>query len=156
MHRRKFLTLIGARAVTTAPLGGCSGVVSPESTYSYEDITGTWGAETPPGRRLHDWATVAFSSKRAPVGKEIGTVKFLKKKGGEVVCRGSLIVHHSDPPTYWVDVMGGAFPCDTHRRYRFKHLPHEDRELDSRLLWYLSHNDEHIYHREAALTRQNG
>lgn len=156
MHRREFLGLTGASAVTTSLLSGCSAFSSNQGpAYSYEAITGVWHGETPPGRRIHEWATVAFRSKRAAAGEEIGTVKFLEKRGGDLLCQSSLIVHHSDPPTYWVDVTGGSFPCGTHRRYRFKHKPHEDRDFDSRLLWFLTHDNEDIYHREATLTRTN-
>lgn len=155
MHRRKFLRL-GASAVTTSLLAGCSEVVSPDPTYSYEAITGVWNGESPPGRRLHDWATVAFSSKEGAVGEEIGKVKFLEKRGGDVVCQSSLTVRHSDPPTYWVDVEGGSYPCGTHQRYRFKYKPHKNRDFGSRLLWFLTHDNEDIYHREASLKRKSG
>lgn len=154
IHRRKFLTMAGVSAVTPSLLAGCSGITSSEPKYSYETITGVWHGETPPGRRIHEWATVAFNSNQAAVGDEIGIVKFLEKKGGDVLCESTLTVRHSDPPTYWVDVQGGSFPCDTHQRYRFKHRPHEDREFGSRLLWFLTHNDEAIYHREALLTQK--
>ncbi len=156
VDRRTFLRLTGASAVTTSLLAGCSDAVSPKPTYSYEAITGVWHTETPPGRRIHDWATVAFSSEQAAVGEGIGTVEFLEKEGGDVVCRSSLTVRHSDPPTYWVDVEDGSYPCGTHQRYRFKYKPHENRELDSRLLWFLTHDDEDIYHREGSLARKSG
>lgn len=100
-----------------------------QPAHSYEDITGVWTTrEASQPEDEHSLLKLEFTTDRATAGEEVGTFQPLVEKGGDVRCTGILLAHHSDPPTYWVDVEskgpgGGNPPCSTHLRYRIRHDP---------------------------------
>lgn len=98
-----------------------------QCAHSYEDIMGVWTTrEASRPEDKHSLKKVAFRTKCASFGEEVGTVQLLEEKGGDVVCTGTLLAHHSDPPTYWVDVESNGYPCSAHLRYRYRHDPERE------------------------------
>lgn len=124
---RRSLLRFAAVAGTAGVVGGVLGYALPQNdkvAYSYEDITGVWTTrEASRPEDKHSLLKVEFSAESATAGEEVGTFQPLVEKGGEVVCTGTLLAHHSDPPTYWVDVESEGYPCSAHLRYRIRHDP---------------------------------
>lgn len=100
-----------------------------QRAHPYKAITGVWTTrEASRPEDSHSLLKIEFSTESATAGEAVGTFQALVEKGGEVRCTGMLSAHHSDPPTYWVDVEGegpggGLPPCSTHVRYRIRHDP---------------------------------
>lgn len=134
-------------------------VVAPnQCALSYEEITGVWTGELPrpPGPSDRVIITrVEFGTKCATATEEVGTVQRLEKENGTTICAGDLVAHHSDPPTYWVDVDSDDHPCRNEVRYRFRHDP------DEGILQLFTKRDlvdvsEEPYEKGATLRRESG
>lgn len=127
---RRGLLRYTAVAATTGVGGAVVGYAIPRTdrcAHSYEDITGVWTTrEASRPEDTHSLERVVFSTECATAGEVVGTGQFLEEEGGDEVCAGSLLAHHTDPPTYWVDVESDQFPCSVHIRYRFRHDPEKD------------------------------
>jgi hypothetical protein len=151
MHRRNFLGL-GASAVTTSLLAGCSGVVSSEPTYSFEAIVGVWSGETYEETVLvHDMARVEITTETAKAGEVVGSVRFIDKQENDVVCSGSMLAHHSDPPTFWMGVQGEGLPCKAIARVRFLYKPEHDK-----ILWFTRTVQRDSYESTTTLNPESG
>lgn len=126
VSRRSLLRYAGVAG--TAGVGGAVvGYAVPQNdrgAHSYADITGVWTTrEASRPEDKHSLITVAFRTESATTGEEVGTFQPLVEEDGAVVCTGTMLAHHADPPTYWVDVESDGFPCSAHLRYRFRHDP---------------------------------
>lgn len=156
-NRREFLKLTRTSA-TMSLLAGCSEANrsqqtptdTPTPTYSYKAITGTWSGSTYPEdspQYEHSHAKLEILKEGATLGEEVGALKLLVEKGGEVHCESTLTAQDSDPPTtFWLNVEATDYPCSSHIRYRFQPA------TPNKLEWYITYDGE-SYRRVDDLSR---
>jgi hypothetical protein len=135
-------------------MGSFAGCTTVQPAISYEPIIGTWTGETyPEGVFEHSFAKLEVVQERAVDGEEVGTFTLFSTVAAEEVhCRSLLSADQSDPPAYFMDVAGTAFPCTRHRRYQFRHETENTLQL---LIEY--HGDEGEWRNpEMPLSRERG